>query len=435
MRRIGDVVDAMAAFLGAAVAGIALFLPITFSWPADSTPYRVASLINSVPRGAALGMIVGVAVAVVVTTFGRPVTGWLLALVGGGGLLINHIAGSHVSSAEMLTTQNYVDAVCAGALLGALGAAVLRRPVPAMGFALGTASFLIFSDVAELLEIADNDPYAVLEAPPRWLIVVALIMLFLGACHNRSTPKEPNAWRVAVELPITPILAAMVLGLVMLSVFEWLARQYEQAPDIGHGVDVGLAVVATVLAATAAAMLLPGRDGAGVYLAVSLITTADAFGDATRPTWNVLGMIALTAVGLAAGIRFPSYTLAITVIGVVGALAIFRTTHDNAIVFVAGGCVLATVAGYCCSTVHPRYAPSAVLALAALYLPSIVTAMPLVHQGWPSHDLREHTGTPGTAALAVTLCSAVGLAVLYRIRPRSRSRPAVEAEDETFADT
>lgn len=434
VRRIGDAFDAVSALLGAAVAGVALVLPITFAWTGQSTPYQVASLVDSVPRGAAIGVIVAVAVAVLVTTFTRPVAGWATAMGGALGMFVNHFAGRHVSSPDMLTTQNYLDSVCAGVLLGALGAAVLRRPGPAAGFALGGAAFFVFGDLAELLDIADQDPYAVLATPPRWLIAAAFCFLLISTCRNRSRPTQRRAPRMAIELPVTPILAATVLALVVLVVTEWLARQYQDAPDVGHAVDIGLAVAATALAATAAAMLLPGRDGAGVYLAVSLVPVADALGYAPRPGWSVLAVIALTAIGLFIGVRLPALWFAIMLIAGLSVYAIVTATNDSRSMLAIGSGALALTAGYCCGTARPRYAPSGVLAIAALYLPSIITAVPRQHNGWPPPVGAASTSIPGETALAITICSAVGLAALHRFRPRSRPQPDNHSEDDEFAD-
>src|SRR4029077_7174934 len=127
--------------------------------------------------------------------------------------------------------------------------------------------------------------YTVLETPPRWLIAAAFFFLLISTCRNWSRPKQRRAPRMVVELPVAPILAAIVLALVILAVTEWLAGEFQNAPDVGHAVDIGLAVVATAPPARAAAMLLPGRDGAGVYLAVSLVPAAHALGYAPRPGW------------------------------------------------------------------------------------------------------------------------------------------------------
>ncbi|WP_327094200.1 hypothetical protein OIE68_28925 [Nocardia vinacea] len=433
MHKIGNAIDTITAFFGAAVAGVALFLPITFSWSADSSPYRLASLNNSVPRSAAIGVIVAVAIAVLVITFHKPLVAWAAALFGAVGIDVNHFAGRHVSSTDLLTTQNYLDSILAGVLLGALGAAVLRRPGPAAGFVIGAAGFFVYGDLAELLEIADDDPHAVLETPPRWLVSVAVVLLIVSVLRNRSQPEESKPPRIAVELPVTPILASMVLALVILAITEWLARQYQHAPNVSHAIEIGMAVAATIIAATAAAMLLPGRDGTGVYLAVSLVAATDAIGGDPRPGWSVAALIAVTAVGLLIGIRLPSTFIAILLITGLAVFALVRSP-DHRYATAAGSVALALTAGYCCGTARPRYAPSGVLAISALYLPSIITALPHDTAEWPPHGGADHQALVGRTALAIVCGSALGLVVLRRFRPRSRPKPGQSVDDETLAD-
>ncbi|MFI6364653.1 hypothetical protein ACIBG0_18070 [Nocardia sp. NPDC050630] len=434
MRKIGDAIDTITAFFGAVIAGVALFLPITFRWTADSSPYRLASLNNSVPRGAAIGVIVAVAVAVLVITFHKPLVAWTAALFGAIAMDINHIAGRHVSSADLLTTQNYLDSILAGVLLGALGAAVRRRSGPAAGFAIGTAGFFVFGDLAELLDIAYDNPYAALETPPRWLVSVAVILLIISTLRNRSQPEQSRPPGITVELPVTPILASMVLALVILAITEWLARQYQHAPNVSHAVEIGMAVAATVIAATAAAMLLPGRDGTGVYLAVGLVAAAEAIGGDPRPGWSIAALLAVTAVGLLIGVRLPSTFIAILLITGLAVFALVQPPHEHRYVTAAGSAALALTAGYCCGTARPRYAPSGVLALSALYLPSIITALPHDTAEWPPNGGADHQALAGRTALAIACGSAIGLIVLRRVRPRSRPKPGQSVDDQSLAD-
>ncbi|WP_433198325.1 hypothetical protein ACQP1G_03635 [Nocardia sp. CA-107356] len=434
VHKIGNAVDTITACLGAVVAGVALFLPINFSWTTESSAYRMASLNNSVPRGAAIGVIVAVAVAVLVITFDKQVAAWAAALCAAVAMDVNHFAGRNVSSADMLTTQNYLDSILAGVLLGALGVAVLRRPGPAAGFAIGGAGFFVFGDPSELLEIVTGNPHAVLETPPRWLIGVAVVLLIISTLRNRSQPEESRSPRIAIELPVTPILASMVLALVILAITEWLARQYQHAPDVSHAVEIGMAVAATVIAATAAAMLLPGRDGYGVYLAVCLVAAADAIGGNTRPGWSVAALLALTALGLLVGIRLPSMFIAIVLIAGLAIFALVKSTNDHRFVIAAAGGALALTAGYCCGAAWPRYAPSGVLAISALYLPSIITALPRDSNEWPPAGSADHQTLAGRTALAIVCGSALGLVILRRFRPRRRPKPDHPTEGETLAD-
>ncbi|MGY2009137.1 hypothetical protein ACW9HJ_16925 [Nocardia gipuzkoensis] len=430
--RVGEIVDATTAFTGAAVAGVTLFLPVTVSAQSQSTSYRIAGLLNSVPRSAALGVIVAVAVAVLVSTTTRPLTGWATATAAAAAQLINHFAGRQASTAEMLTTQNYIDSVCAAVLLGGLGAVVLRRPLPGAAFAVGGVGFFGFGDLAELLNI-NVDAYAVLETPTRWMLGAALALLMISTLHNWKRTEESKTPRMAIALPVTPILAAMVLALVVLAGTEWLGRQYSKLPAESHVVEIGIVVAATIVSATAAAMLLPGRDGTGVYLAVSLTAAVDAVGYAVRPGWTSAVLIALTAAGLAIGARMPSAALAILLLAGITVFAIVTSTSAGTVAFAVISGVIALTAGYCCGTARPHYAPSGVLAIAALYLPSAVSVMPDKFKDW-REDVAVHDATPGRTALAIVIGSAIGLVVLRKFRPRSKRRAKGQSESQSLAD-
>ncbi|MGW4369607.1 hypothetical protein ACWEKT_28565 [Nocardia takedensis] len=421
MRRIGDTFDTITAFTGAAVAGVTLLLPITFSWAGESTPYRLAALYASVPRGAAMGVVVAVTVAVVVTTFGRPWITWLTALAGVFGLFANHFAGRNVSAPELLTTQNYLDAMFAGILLGALGVRALRSSLPAYGFALGCVAAFVFGDLADLLAIRADNPYAVLETPPGWLIAIALTLVALSTLRNSAPSRQREADDEPTELPIAPIVAALVFALVVLVASEWLSNQYDKAG--GHTIDIGLAVVATVIAATVAAMLLPGRDGAGVLLVAALVPVADALGPGPRPGWSLVVVVAVTAVGLVSGLRVPLPGFALILIGALALYAIITAPYDKTAVHAIGNIALAFVAGYAGGTAKPRYTPSGVLGLGALFLPSIVTSLPEEGE-LPVRDAMAGVGASGRTALVITVGCALGLTALHRLRPPARPAAA-----------
>ncbi|WP_327110586.1 hypothetical protein OHB12_22695 [Nocardia sp. NBC_01730] len=429
MRRIGEAVDATTAFIGAAVAGITLFLPVAFTVATPTTDQRISSLMNSGARAAALAVIIAVTVAVLITTTTRPVTGWATALAGAVGQLINHFAGRHASSADMLTTENYIDSVCGAILLGALGAVVLRRPLPAAAFAVGGVAFFVFGDLAELLD-TDTDPSVVLETPPRWLIGVTVALLIFSTLRNWSRTEEQKTPRMAIALPVTPILAAMVLAPVVLAGTEWLGRQFSKMPDEGHVVEIGITVAAILVAATAAAMLLPGRDGIAVYLAVSLITTVDAVGYTVRPGWVVCILIALTALGVAGGARLPSTAIAILLVAGIAVFAVVTSTAMSRVGSATISAVIALTAGYCCGTARPHYGPSGVLAIAALYLPSVTSVLP----NKVENDVPVHDATPGWAALAIVIGCAVGLATLLRLRPQTLRLEKGQPKSESVAD-
>ncbi|WP_054812329.1 hypothetical protein [Nocardia arizonensis] len=431
MRRIGETFDTITAFSGAAVAGVTLLLPITFAWSGESTPYRLASLYDSVPRGATIGVVVAVTVAVLAHTYGKPWAAWMSALVGAFGLFVNHLVGHHVSTPELLTTQNYIDSVLGGVLFGALGVAVLRRPLPAFGFALGCVGFFVFGDLAELLAIQAQDPYAVLETPPRWLIGVTLLLVLLSTVRNSAPSRQSRISDEPAELPIAPIIAALVVGLVVLTGAEWLTRQYDR--EGGHTIDIALAVAATVIAATVAAMLLPRRDGAGVLLAVSLVPVAESLGAAPRPWWMLAAILVAGGVGIIAGLEVPSPGFGLFMTAALAVYSIFAAPHDTAALRTIGSVGLALIAGYCCGAAAPRYAPGGVLALAALFLPSAVSALPQEGE-LPARDATAAVGTSGRTALVITVGCAIGLAVLHRFRLPTRPDTAATAPTGAIAD-
>ncbi|MGK8486888.1 hypothetical protein [Nocardia asiatica] len=433
MSKTGEVFDAATAFVAAAVAGVTLFLPVAVRARPAATSYQLTGLLNNVPRSAALAVIVAVIVAVGITTTGRPVFGWAAAAAGSVAQLINHLAAPQVPSADLLTTQNYLDALCGAVVLGALGAVVLPRPLPAAGFALGGISFFAFGGLAQMLGL-DPDLHAVSETPPRWLIVAGAALLIMSALRNWAPTGEPEPpWTVG-ELPLAPIFAAMVLAVVVLSATEWLGRQFSNAPGDSHVVHIGIVVAATIISATVAAVLLPGRDGVGVYLAVSLTAAADAIGYAPRPGWVVALLIALAGVGIAVGNRAPSPAIAITLITGIAIFAIASSTSASRVGFVAISIVIALTAGYCCGVARPHETSSGVLAIAALYLPTVVSVSPYAVRNWHG-DEPPPSASAALAAFALTIGSALGLAALYRIRLSGTPHLGKQSDSEPPADT
>ncbi|MGY2126590.1 hypothetical protein ACW9HJ_34550 [Nocardia gipuzkoensis] len=179
--------------------------------------------------------------------------------------------------------------------------------------------------------------------------------------------------------------------------------------------NIGIVVAATIISATGAAMLLPGRDGVGVYLAVSLTAAADAIGYAPRPGWTVAVLIALAGIGIAVGNRARSTAIAITLIAGITIFALTGAAGASRAGFVAISIVIALTAGYCCGVARPHETSSGVLAIAALYLPTVVSVSPYAVRNWHGEE-PPPSASPALAALALTIGSALGLAALYRFR-------------------
>jgi hypothetical protein len=144
-------------------------------------------------------------------------------------------------------------------------------------------------------------------------------------------------------------------------------------------------------------------------------------------------LIALTAAGLAIGARMPSTAIAILLLTGIAVFAIVTSTSAGTVAFAVISGVIALTAGYCCGTARPQYAPSGVLAITALYLPSAVSVMPDKFKDW-REDVAIHDATPGRTALAIVVGSAIGLVMLRKLRPRSKSQTKGQLESESLAD-
>ncbi|NNH71578.1 hypothetical protein HLB23_17175 [Nocardia uniformis] len=416
VRRGGEGLDAAAAFTAALLAGAAVLMPIRFPWMSEASPFETQRLLLGAPEAAMVGVIAAVAVGAVVVTDNRAVTAWWTAAAGLLGIFANSAFGH---GAESSVTMNYVDALCAGVVLGAVGAAALRRPMSAVAFALGVAAVLVIGNSATPVPGLDHAlwgdiaPFSLVAAPPLWFIAMALVLALCSGYRNRRAGLAPTP---PTELPLSPILATVFLALVALVVSERLARMRF---DAGVG-QIGFAVAAIVVAATVAAFVLPGRDGVVILMALALTAACAAQGAMPRPPWSVPLLIAVLSIGLFAGIRRPSVAGAMTLVTALAAVSIWIDSGGPLLAAAAGG-ALAFIVGYCCGTVRPVSARSRILAAPILFLPSVVTALPAeIHCGLLGFE-PSSTATPGWTAVATTLAAIGGIIVLYRLRP-ARSR-------------
>ncbi|MFI6866414.1 hypothetical protein [Nocardia sp. NPDC050406] len=427
----GDVAAALAAFAAAWLAGGTLLMPIRFPWMSEAAPYAVDRLLLGVPEGAAVGVIAAVAVGAVVVTDNRAVTAWMVAGVGMVGLFVNHAVEHNANSAGLLTTLNYVDALCAGLVLGGLGAAVLRRPVPAAAFALGAAAVLVVGNSADPVHGTEVnwhgiEPFPLVASPPLWFIALTLALVAYSGVRAYRTRLTPNA---PTELPLSPIYAMVLLVLVVLVVAE---RLVQESLDV---VDIAFAVAAVVIAATVAAFLLPGRDGSGILVALSLTAVSAAQGVMPRPWWSVPLLIVITGLGLFAGVRRASIGMAMTLVAALAAVTPW-IDPDRHMVAALASAALAFVVGYGCGTARPVSVRGRILAAAVLFLPSIVTALPAESHSEPLAFAPTDPAAPAWTAFALTVSGAAALALLNKFRPDQntrtrRTRPTPEPKPAT----
>lgn len=419
MPTFGDGVDAVSAFAGAAIAGIALFVPFTSrSSSVIDTPYQMASWANSIPRATTLGLIVAVVVAVLI----RPGLDWLVAACATTALGLNYFVGHAMDSAEVLTTQNYVNALFGGVIFGSLCLCSLKMRWAAAGFALGSVAVFVYGQVIAL--VTENTLTTTDRAvhSPSVLIIAAVVLLAVNSVRHRHTISSPAVPPLTADLPMVPIVSATILALSVLLATEWLQREFSG----GHRGfwHIALAVAVTVVAAFVAATLLPGRDGAAVLVAVSLAAAGDSVIDGPSLGWKIVLVLGAAAAGILAGMRWAS---PLAVLSGAGALCVFVTFSERlpwTFVWMVGTLVLAVVAGYAFGSIRVSYGPSAVLGLGAVYLPSILWSIPTGLRNWPTGAEPVPEATAGRAALAITIGGAAALLLLYRIRS-AEPTPAV----------
>ncbi|MFE6920162.1 hypothetical protein ACFVAV_03860 [Nocardia sp. NPDC057663] len=419
MATFGDGVDAVSAFAGAAIAGIALFVPFTSrSSSVIDTPYQMASWANSIPRATTLGLIVAVVVAVLI----RPGLDWLVAACATAALGINYFVGHTMDSAEVLTTQNYVNALFGGVIFGALCLCSLQMRWTAFGFALGSVAVFVYGEVIAM--VTENTLTTTDRAvhSPSGLIIAAVVLLAVNSVRHRHTIKPPAGPPLTADLPMVPIVSATVLALSVLLATEWLQRELAE----GHRGFwyIALAVTVTVIAAFVAATLLPGRDGTGVLIAVSLAAAGDSVIDGPSLGWKIVLVLGAAAVGILAGMRWASPWAALCCVAAICVFVTFSERLPWTFVWTVGALVLAVVAGYVFGSIRVSYGPSAVLGLGAVYLPSILWSIPTDLRNWPTGADPMSEPTAGRAALAITIGGAAALLLLYRIRS-AEPTPAV----------
>ncbi|MCU1640438.1 MAG: transporter [Nocardia sp.] len=420
MYSASDRMQAVTLFVGAMAASSAIELPTKFRWATrENHIFQIERLILSAPRAAAIGVIVAVMVAVFAYISGRATIVWWAALVGTLIVFVNHIGGQYIWSHDLtLPSLNYVDSISGGVALGALGATAQRKLLPMFGFALGGCSAFVAGDLTGGIDLFGRNPlsgpssagWTPVEEPPIWLLAAALLLI--AACTWRARPDfaaEPTAIPV-----LPPIIAAVAVALGALFSAEWLAGR-NPGP-----VEIGIAVLGTVVPAMIAATLLPGRDGSGLLMVVGIAAAAGAVGVSPQPEWIVPVLIILAGVGLVVGARRPSVWISA---GMTLAVAVFTASTaasygGGRTVVLLGGAVLAFAVGHLCASARPQQVPSGVLLIAALALPTCVTAIRTSDRaGYPNDPRAAFAAAPSLAAGAIILCCMAGVALLHSRRP------------------
>ncbi|MFE3194271.1 hypothetical protein ACFXHA_35060 [Nocardia sp. NPDC059240] len=412
MQRYRPVLDTLGAGLAAAVACLALIVPVDTGCAADSSALQMTLLTITVPRATAAGAVIAVLAAVCVHMFGTRAA-WGTAAVATLILATDHFLVTSTSTS--LATANFVDSLGAGVLLGAAGAAALEYRPPALGYLFGALTGILVGDHLE--NVTGNGTRSLLERafmdlPPSWLTIPTLILLTI--CY--WTCRRPGAYPTTLNLPFGPVLGAAVVITTVTVVSERLAPSTASVAAIAAG------VVAIAAATFVGALLLPGRDGTLTLLMVALAASGSSISYGVQHHWQVGPMLLAMTLGLGVGMIRPAPLVAAGAILALGLFDLFTPAAGNAdagVVFL-GSCAVAAIAGYSFGAIATRSAPGTVLPLGILLIPSAV--LTLGHRvcgttPWYREPGSVTSNHSAWFALALGICALLGILALRRLRP------------------
>ncbi|MFD6352460.1 hypothetical protein [Nocardia tengchongensis] len=425
MRSYKVATETLTALVAALVAGLALALPINFGWTSQTSALELNLLAYSLPRAIAAGVLIAMIVAVFITTLGNPSAAWSTTVGGLVALVANHVFGHTHDPNASLSTMNFIDSLAGGVILGALGAAVLHHRLPAFAWTLGILISLLLGSVNPVPRVGggiNTDVSATwhsTDLPPIWMLLLAFALAVASLLINR---KGPVSQRLSIELPLAPILAGVLMVLITLFSAEWLAR---------HGGTVAgivLAVLTSVGTALIASMLLPGRDGEIVLVAVGMGAVGAATIAAELPAWSIPLLVAVSAFGMWAGSQVAAPMPVLWLAMAVGVSTALTSDSTKAWLIVGSAAVVSWLLGFGLLATRPRYVPSRVLGTLVLFVPSAVLGMrDFVARG--DYAMQSsgnalmctvsagNTSTPGWTSVIVAGGCLAGMFLLRRLRP------------------
>ncbi|MGW4122269.1 hypothetical protein [Nocardia sp. NPDC004711] len=422
MQRYRAALDTVGGCAAAAIAGLALIVPIDTGCAAESSALQMTLLSVTVPRATAVGVIVAVLAAVCVRMFGTR-TAWGTATVAMLILVVNHLLGPAGSAS--LATSNFVDSIAAGVLLGAAGAAALENRLPAIGYLLGALIGVTVGDHIETIS-AEQGTQSLLERafvdlPPEW--ATAPTMGLLAVCFTLCPRARMAAYPTALNLPFAPVLAAAVVVTTIDLVSERLTTATSGTAVIVAG------TLAVLAAAVIAALLLPERDGTLTLLAVALAATGSAIAIAAQAHWKLAPILTVMALGLAAGLRRQAPVVAAVAIVALGVFALLvpDARHDDSWSALIGSCAIAAVAGYSFGAVTTRGTAGTVLAIGLLFIPTAV--LTLEFRGCDTFPLHPNRAV-GSGDRAAWMAIALGAGCLAAVIALRRLRPERVEQDQ-----
>ncbi|MDV8079698.1 hypothetical protein R4P47_24320 [Rhodococcus sp. IEGM 1370] len=347
--------------------------------------------------------------------------GGLLLSSGGGGVAValilasgtamvvrrrSMLAGLSIAAAvviggsALLFSSDFAEVMAGGVLLGC---SAVQASSTRVRQALLTTSFLLgllSVGAVEALQhsaiprrYADYLTESDMGTPVVVLVLCLLVVLAVAwaAGVDRSDDYAPPE---RSRRTVGAILLVAIGGLLLNMVFVF--SMFQSLYGFGGHWYLGLLVVPVLFAA---AGLLPGRSGvmvlAGTAVLLTSTTTAGVGISASDRGW-VLGMVALTAVSVAAGtalgLRWGRPLIGVAVLAVVCVTALFEQPPLDNVHYVATLIVFPAAAAYLYVACTPAAPAPSTLGLA---IPAAITVPMVVTYGWTSY-------TPLTSALADT---------------------------------
>lgn len=412
--------EALTVFVATSVAALAIMLPISFASLAASL--HVDLLVFNVPRAMTGAAFVAVITAAITVAIGSVRTARWTALLALVGILVNHLAlipDSHDGHLDGLSlpTLNFIDALLAGVVLGALAVAVWNEPLLRTVYLFGTLGGTILGDLTQSPNDPNSDGFsgALGGTLPLWFIAASVLALAYFALTTAAPPRST----AETAIPLAPVFAAVVAYTTTI-VTALAVASHKTSPFY-----LIIGSIVAIAAAIAAAMILPGRDGILVLLMSSFSVAGSLVITLPRSDWVDLATLAATAAGLLIGMRTPRPLLA-AVSGL--ALACFVLAADifalPTTLTAAIGCLcLGAVAGYCLGTSVPVSPTSGTVGLAILFVPSIGVALSDSDFGYLAYSSSWYRTTdvdrgvaPGAVAIVVALGCTVAVFGLMRHR-------------------
>ncbi|MFD3743204.1 hypothetical protein [Nocardia sp. NPDC058633] len=421
--------ETVTVFVATTVAVLAIMLPISFA--SLTASLHVDLLVFNVPRAMTGAAFIAVITAAVTVAIGSVRTARWTALLALVGILVNHLALIPDSAdGELdglsLPTLNFIDALLAGVVVGALAVAVWNEPLLRTVYLFGALGGTILGDLTQSPTDPNSDGFsgALGGKLPLWFIAASVLALAYFAITTAAPPRSTTE----TAIPLAPVFAAVVAFTTTIVTALAVASHKTSAPYLI------IASFVAIAAAVAAAMILPGRDGILVVLMSSFSVAGSLVITLPRSGWIDLATLAATAGGILVGIRAPRpLVAAASVLGLACFVLAADVFSPAAALTAALGCLaLGAVAGYCLGTSVPVSPTSGTVGLSILFVPSVGVALSdssFGHLAYSSSWYRTADVDRGVGPGAVAIVVALGCTIAVWALMRRRSAPSPIVSD------